>query len=152
MENKAENFWYTWLKVAAVIVVLFGAVLSLYILIIDRGLEVLNKHISNTFRLSPQFMIDMTSVQGWMIGIIGATTAGWGITLLYLILVPLKRKEKWAWNAIMISLLIWFSLDTFISSYYGATFNIFLNIAFALQFVAPLLFIRSTMKELAKHE
>jgi hypothetical protein len=90
-------------------------------------------------------MIDIQDLQAWMIAIIGSVTAGWGITLLYMIIVPLKRKEKWAWNAIMISMLVWFSIDTFISSYYGARFNVVINIAFALQFVAPLLFLRTTM-------
>ncbi|HBH47192.1 MAG TPA: hypothetical protein DDX98_01040 [Bacteroidales bacterium] len=143
--TKAEKFWYGWLKGAAIIVTLFGVILSVYTVISGSSITVLNEHIANTFKLSDEFMIDIQDLQAWMIAIIGSVTAGWGITLLYMIIVPLKRKEKWAWNAIMISMLVWFSIDTFISSYYGARFNVVINIAFALQFVAPLLFLRTTM-------
>ena len=147
MENNAEKFWYGWLKAVAIIVTLFGVTLSVYTVISGDGIAVLNEHIAKSFKLSPEFMMDIHDLQAWMIAIIGAVTAGWGITLLYLILVPLTRKEKWAWNAIMISMLVWFSLDTFISSYYGAHFNVVLNMVFAMQFVAPLLFIKSNMEK-----
>ena len=143
--SKAEKFWYGWLKVAATLVTIFGILLVFFNH--TRGFEFLNQKIAEVFFLSPEMVMDMASLQSWMIGVIGATTAGWGLTLMYLIFVPLKRKEKWAWNAITISLALWFVLDTWISTHYGAKFNVILNIAFAMQFFAPLLFIRSTMKK-----
>jgi hypothetical protein len=57
----------------------------------------------------------------------------------------LQKKELWAWNAMVLSLVVWFSIDTYLSSYYGATFNVIINIIFALQFFAPLLFLRNSM-------
>jgi hypothetical protein len=144
METKAEKFWYGWLKVAGIIVVVFGILLAIISQL--KGFLLITEQIARIFFLNEQVLVHIASLQAWMIGIIGATTAGWGVTLLYLILIPLKRKEKWAWNAIFLSLLIWFVIDTSISTYYGAKFNVFLNIALLLQFLAPLLFIRTNMK------
>lgn len=145
METKAEKFWYSWLKIAATLVTIFGLLLTLFNQ--TKGFAFLNKKIVEVFFLSPQMAVNLASLQSWMVSIIGATTAGWGLTLMYLIFIPLKRKEKWAWNAITYSLILWFVLDTWISTYYGAKFNVILNIAFAMQFLAPLLFIRSTMQK-----
>ena len=149
MNSNAEKFWYNWLKVAAAIVILFGVLMTL--LTYTNGIKFMDTQIAKVFQLSPEFMVDIASLQNWMVGVIGATTAGWGITLMYLILIPLKRKEKWAWNAIMISLIVLFTLDTYISTYYGAKFNVILNIAFLMQFVAPLLFIQSTIQNTPEH-
>ena len=44
--------------------------------------------------------------------VLGAVMFGWSITIGALVRGPLRRREAWAWHAIVVSLSTWFVLDT----------------------------------------
>lgn len=143
MTHHAEKFWFGWLKIAAVCCTFFG----IFMVFFNQtpAFNFLNKHINRIFYSGHTSIHEFLPFQGWLLSVLGATMTGWGISILFLIYYPLQKKEPWAWNAIMISMIVWFSLDTFMSAKYGALFNVVINIIFMLQFVAPLLFIRNLM-------
>lgn len=85
-------------------------------------------------------------MQTWLVSVLGATMVAWGAMMLFLILFPLQRKEKWSWNALMVSVVLWFCIDTFISSYHHSLINVVVNTIFFLQFIAPLLVLKENIE------
>ena len=64
--------------------------------------------------------------------------AGWGFCLYFIMRHAFHKKEKWAWNAIAVSLALWFFLDTGASLWWGVTANVILNSAILVAFAVPL--------------
>lgn len=52
---------------------------------------------------------------GFLMGVSGAGVVGWAITLLFVVEVPWKRREPWAFVAVLVSVLAWVLLDLVIS-------------------------------------
>jgi hypothetical protein len=75
----------------------------------------------------------------WVYGMLGATMAGWGITLVYIVLNPFARGEKWSRNAIAAGIALWFAVDTFMSAYTHAYFNVGVNVLLIVLAGIPLL-------------
>lgn len=75
---------------------------------------------------------------------LGATMAGWGITLVYIVLYPFAKREKWSWNAVAAGLALWFLIDTFMSAYTGAYFNVGVNVLLIVLAGIPLLMTRKS--------
>lgn len=142
MKTSAEKFWFGWLKIAAMLCTLFGIFMALFNQ--TEVLGFLNKHIVSTFYKTPELAYAAAPAQAWLIGVLGATMTGWGVAILYLIHYPLQRKEQWAWNAILLPLLIWFLIDSSLSACHGAYFNVIINFVLILQFIAPLMFLRNS--------
>lgn len=53
---------------------------------------------------------------------------------------PFKKKEKWAWNCLVVGLLVWFVLDTSISLNYKVYFNAVFNTALLISAILPAVF------------
>ena len=80
----------------------------------------------------------------WVYGMLGATMAGWGITLAYIVMNPFARREKWAWNAISAGMAVWFVVDTFMSACTNAYFNVGVNVILIVLAGIPLLMTRNS--------
>jgi hypothetical protein len=143
MTSSAEKFWYGWLKITALLTILTGLKLSLFNTL--PTFDFLSKPINRIFNFNPELARIIAPLQNWLVSVLGATMAGWGITVLFLISYPLQKKEAWSWNAIMLSLIVWYTIDTFLSARAGVNFNVVINTIFLIQFIAPLLFLRNTM-------
>ncbi len=140
----AEKFWYGWLKVAAALCSFLGILMALFNQ--TPFFNHFNEHIEKMLYSHPQLGINVSEFRELLVSVSGTIIAAWGIAMLFLIIYPLQRKELWSWRALTISLLVWFSLDTYVSTYYGITINALVNVVFGLQFFAPLLFLRKTMQ------
>ena len=80
--------------------------------------------------------------QKWIYGVWGATIAGWGIFLAFIAHYPFAKKEKWAWNCLVLGLLVWFILDTLISLNYRVYFNAVFNTGLLILAGLPIVFTR----------
>jgi hypothetical protein len=80
--------------------------------------------------------------QQWIYGVWGATVAGWGIFLTFVARYPFAKKERWAWNCVVLGLLVWFILDTTLSFYYQVYFNVAFNAGLLVLTMAPMVFTR----------
>lgn len=73
-------------------------------------------------------------------GIIGGTIAGFHLLLLFVIHYPFRNKEKWAYYSIWASILCWFCIDSSLSIYHGAFYNVYLiNVVALVGNAIPLL-------------
>lgn len=80
--------------------------------------------------------------QQWIYGAWGATIAGWGIVLIYIVRYPFSKKESWAWKGLVYALLVWYILDTSLSVLYRVYFNVALNTGLLVLAAVPLVFTR----------
>lgn len=67
--------------------------------------------------------------QRFLYGIAGAVMASWFIVLAFLVHIPFRRGEVWAWNAIALSTLVWFIGDGYASVITGFVAHALLNVS-----------------------
>lgn len=74
--------------------------------------------------------------------ILGAVIVGWMTTAGAIAIGPLRRREPWAWWAIVCASAVWFALDTSLSLALGFTGHGLFNLGFALALAVPLVAIK----------
>lgn len=75
-------------------------------------------------------------------GVLGAVMIGWGVTMVFAILGPLRRGVAGAWSSLVVSLAAWCIPDTTISLALGFWQNALINLGFVLLFAPPLVALR----------
>ena len=144
-------FWQRWLLVFAVLLILFGVGMVFFntTSVFDA---LFNDNINPAFWGSDGPDPTALRFQSWAYGLLGATIAGWGVIIFFLVKIPFAQREKWAWNAFFWGLLLWYVLDTGASIYYGVLFNAAFNTAIFLVALIPLLFTQGRMLEQSEGE
>lgn len=77
-----------------------------------------------------------------LIGIMGAVFAGWGVTLFLAVRNAENPSIQSVLDALMIGLIVWFILDSALSAYTGAVWNIAINVATLAIFLVPMQVMR----------
>ena len=131
------QFWQRWFKALSIIIVIFGVFMALFNQ--SAIFSFFNQQIDPVFLGSASHPVEYTKFQGWIYGVLGATMAGWGLMLLFVVQYPFRLREKWAWQSIAISLGFWYVLDTGISLYFGVIFNTVFNTLLLLAVIPPLI-------------
>lgn len=86
------------------------------------------------------------AMRGFDYGMLGATMAGWGLTLWFVVAIPFRQRHVWAWNAVLFSVLLWFVVNTAVSTYYGIWSNAVFNTFILVLMVVPLWKLRGEFK------
>ncbi len=79
-------------------------------------------------------------------GVLGAAIIGWMTTIAMIAVGPLKRRESWAWWAIVAAVGVWFVLDTGLSLILGFVGHALFNIVFAVALALPLSAIKRELR------
>ena len=82
-----------------------------------------------------------------LFGILGAVIVGWMAIIGAIVVIPLRRRESWAWWAIVISVAVWFVLDTGMSLILGFVGHALFNVAFAIGLAVPLAAIKRDLAQ-----
>lgn len=118
------EFWRKWLLWANYITIGVGLVVAL------AGnsifLDPHNQATSQLFFEGNSIEGDMLLFKNWLFGIIGGTIVGFHLIMFFIIQNPFRKKERWAHQALTAGLLSWFIIDSSVSAYYGAFYNIYL--------------------------
>jgi hypothetical protein len=80
--------------------------------------------------------------QNWFYGVLGATMAGWCLTVAFVAYYPFRAGQRWAWQALCAAIVIWFVLDTGTSWLHGVTVNVLFNAVLLIAFGVPLVAAR----------
>ena len=136
-------FWQRWLLAVGIAVAGFGLLMAF-----AAGtplFDIFNRQIDPVFWTGT---VDGAArqFQHWLYGIWGATIAGWGIVLVYIVHYPFAKKERWAWECVAVGLVVWYILDTFLSIYYGVLFNVAFNSLLLAAAVPPLMMTRRAFR------
>lgn len=79
-------------------------------------------------------------------GIIGAVIVRWMTTIGAIVVGPLRRREAWAWWAIVSAVGMWFVLDTGLSLVLGFVGHALFNVAFTVALAVPLAVLRRELR------
>jgi len=144
-ENKNFNFWQKWLTYANVMTIGVG------LLVAFAGnsfvFELHNKYTKEVFIEGNEFEPNILELKNWLFGIIGGTIVGFHILMIMISENSFKKKEKWAYKAMWFGLLSWFFIDSGISIYYGAIYNVILiNLVALILIGLPLIMTRKEFK------
>lgn len=77
-------------------------------------------------QLSPE----LRDYQLFVFGVMGSLMSAWCVLLAFIAAVPLRNGERWAWNLILISVLVWYFGDSYISAATGFWIHAGLNTIF----------------------
>jgi hypothetical protein len=140
MDNRQFAFWQRWLVGVSVIVVVFG----LFMAFLNRTplFDLFNRGVDPAFWGADAAPVEAQRFQGWAYGVLGATMAGWGVTLLFLARQAFRRGERWAWNSVLAGILLWFVVDEYISLASGVYFNAAFDVVILVLAGLPLIFTR----------
>jgi len=144
----AENFWLGWLRVTMIMVIVAGVFLAIFSGFVNT--QFLDAKIDKVFLYGSNTGDQIESLKKWYTGLVGAIMMGWGISMLYVVNHPLRKREQWAWRSIFYPVMVWYIIDSGISAYFGVIFNVVINTILFLQIMAPLLFLRNQLFEKIK--
>lgn len=138
------TFWQRWLIGANVFTLAVGLMVafagsSLF-------LELHNQYANLVFFEGKEMEPEILRYKNWLYGIIGGTIVGFHLLMIMIAIYPYKKKEKWAYWALWMGLLSWFLIDTSISIFYKAYFNVLLiNLPALILLGLPLLMTFKTI-------
>lgn len=122
MRDSKFNFWQKWLTLANIMTLVVGLILAF------AGnsfvFKIHNSYTQNVFFNGEAITGDMLQFKNWMFGIIGGTIVGFHTLMIFISENAFKKKEKWAYRAMVFALLFWFFIDSGISIYTGALYNV----------------------------
>lgn len=134
------SIWQRWLLMVGILITGFGLLMAF-----AAGTPLFNvfhRQIDPAFWGGGSVDDAARQFQAWIYGVWGATIAGWGIFLIFIVRHPFSKRERWAWNCISLGLAIWFILDTSLSMFYRVYFNVAFNSLLLVAAAPPLLFTR----------
>lgn len=85
-----------------------------------------------------EYGAEVTAYRAWIQAPLGATMIAWAWAMLFLVAIPLRRRERWAVWCIVLSTLNWFVIDTAISATHGVGINVVFNLVALVSMVIPL--------------
>lgn len=142
MSDSRFLLWRNWLLAVCAMVIVFGLIIAL--LSWSPLFGIFNELVNGVFWNGSAPDANTGQFALWAYGMLGATMAGWGVALAFIVYYPYTKKERWAWNSIVIGLLLWFVVDTLISVYALAYFNVGVNVLLIIMAGIPLLMSRKS--------
>lgn len=129
MKRARGRFWWTWLLAWSAFFVVFGAVSAISSSLPPAsfwGDWVADGLMGGTFTERERTLFD------FMRGPLGGTMAGSYVMQTALVAIPIRRGEAWAWWAVLVGVFVWFLIDSSVSAFHDAYFNILRVNLFAL--------------------
>ncbi|MBC8341435.1 MAG: hypothetical protein H8E63_07220 [Proteobacteria bacterium] len=137
------EFWCRWLLGASAFFVGFGVVAAIapHSGLFDLWIGEIDNHF-----FAGEIGASALEMRGFLMGPLGATISGSYLLQVFVIAVPFRNREAWAWHAVLWSTLLWFVVDSTMSAVHGAYFNIYLiNLMPLILFGIPLAATRSML-------
>jgi hypothetical protein len=138
------DFWCRWLLIASLFFTAFGVAAALAP---HSGLfDVWIRQVDQVF-FEGHIPPAAYELRGFLMGPLGGTIAGSYLMQAFVVAIPFRRREGWAWHAILWSMLLWFGVDSLVSGLHGAWFNVVLiNLMPLVVFGIPLAATRSAFR------
>jgi hypothetical protein len=134
-----RTLWDDLLKLATVIV----GVTGLFFVGFGPATQELFKRLIYGTAPDPVVGVEALTYVRFVYGVLGAVMFGWALALWFIITGPFRERQRWAWNAVVASMMGWFVVDTTLSLLSGYGENAILNLAFAVMFAVPLYLARA---------
>lgn len=116
------RLWQRWLVVASVAFAVFDVVVAVFPFAPLFAMR--NAAIAEAF-FGGRWTAEGLSYHTFSSGPLGGTIAGFYVLQAFIAAVPFARAERWAWHAIVWGTLAWFVVDSAVSLWHGAAFNVY---------------------------
>jgi hypothetical protein len=128
----SDQFWWRWLVAVTGGVMVF----SLSLILLPQTIQ----SIFNPFFFPPstRFDADASRYINFLYALLGAVMIGWMVTVLFVLMGAFRRGERAAWNAVTLSIVTWYLIDSSVSILSGFAANAVLNTVFLALFIIPL--------------
>lgn len=136
----AGKLWIRWMLGVAGLLVAMGVLMA--VAGGTSAMGVLNDRIDPAFWGDASVTGPAAEYRAWVFAVLGGTMAGWAIAMIALIRHGIARGLRWAWNAVAVSLAVWFALDTGYSLAYGVWVNALGNTVLLAALAVPLAMTR----------
>lgn len=139
------KFWHRWLLAVSIATVLVGLVIAFF-----PDSPVFDAH---TAAIEEAFFDgtmpgEAGELRAFLFAPIGGTIAGYFLMQSIVVWGPFRRRERWAWHAVLWPMLLWFCVDSALSIAHGAFFNVWMINIWTLVLVGlPLLMTRGAFQE-----
>lgn len=130
------NFWRKWLLIAIAFQAVFGLAMIFLPGVLDKYFW--NVIFFSSSKLYQTFTPEITTYIHQVYGVLGAVMVGWSVQMFLHVKNTFTSGDRQAWIAIVLSLGIWFVLDSVLSIAMGYWQNAVLNVGFGSLFVIPL--------------
>jgi hypothetical protein len=100
------------------------------------GLGWLNRSVTAAF-FGTEEPPGAAALRRWLYAVEGSTLVAFGILGLSVVVTAFRRRERWARNALVLAIAVWYPLDTAASLARGVVANAALNTAIALVLLVP---------------
>lgn len=146
MKNTKDNFsfWVSYLKVISIFFAVMGAMWAVVGSFDPFGFY--DTQFARAFWDTDTLPPDAMRTFRFITGPFGATSMGYFILQYFIATNAYARREKWAYQAIIFAFVAWFVLDTTMSAWHGAYFNILMANIPSLIAMFPIFFTRKYMK------
>ncbi len=141
------NFWHRWLQAGYIILTLFG--LGFAFLGTSSLFAPTVQPILAAFWAGGVIPPETADFAFFAFGLAGALTAALGELGWFVARYGIAQRQRWAWNGLLASLLVWYVLDGAISIYVGAAINLVFNTIFLAMLIVPLIALRSHLSTTA---
>lgn len=117
------HFWYKWLLGASFFFACFGIVVAL---MPDNALLVWWNQAAAQHFFGGPIPPESEAFGSFLFGPLGATIGGFYVLQIFIVWNAFWRRERWAWWAVALATLLWFSIDSIRSLQHGAAFNVWM--------------------------
>lgn len=137
---RSFRLWTIWLETVFLALAVFGICLAIL------GPETL---LGDFFRLytramwdEPEIPAEAVPLSRWVFGVLGATIASWAVAMAFVVAKAFRKRELWGWWCIVLSIAVWFLLDTILSFAAGVWPNAIFNAGVLLLVAPPIIFTK----------
>ena len=147
--DRSFRFWQQWLFWGCVSAAGLGLVLAFFdTRLVPFFAEAVNQSVWG----GPSMPADVVTYHRFVHAVLGATVTSWAVILAFVVHVPFRAREPWAWWCVCAALIVWFPLDTGMSLYWGVWPNAALNLGAFGAIALPLVFTRRAFVRPSKPE
>ena len=148
-EGKHTTFYNSlvyWLYFVALSHIVLGLILPL--LAYSEFSLFYHYELANTFWHTEEIPEPALEFQRWIIALFGPTVASWGILMFWLVKEAHTKQQHHPFNALLLSILAWASLDMAISSIHDFYYHYLLDSIAFLAILIPALLLRYRLKSI----
>lgn len=143
--SKSFGFWHKWLLAVSVLNVVIGLVIAV---LPDSALFALHASATADVFFDGDMPAQAAELRAFLFGPLGGTIAGYFLMQTFVVWGPFRRREPWAWHAILWAMLLWFVVDSAMSTLHGAFFNVWMiNLSTLVLVGLPLLMTRRAFRD-----
>ena len=116
----AKELYKNWISIVSIGILLFGIMMAFFV--------------------EPTvFPVEHSVVAKLILSVLGATMIGWAITILFVARYAFVHRVPYLLKIILASVVVWYIVDTLMSAYFEAYFNVVLNSIILIAAAIPLI-------------